>query len=96
MIDCLKTGKSYISDCESQNCREYSDHIFHPNPVAPSIPMSPVKQNPVGICPPVFYGLISMVQMSFPGIYGQNLRLHLLASQMQCMKELLVKMVRLR
>lgn len=32
-----------------------------------------------------------MVQMSFPGIYGQNLRLRLLASQMQCRKGLLGK-----
>ena len=43
-----------------------------------------------------FCGFISMGKMSFPGIYGQNLRRRLLASQMQCRKELLVKMVRLR
>ena len=29
----------------------YSDQNFHPKPDAPGIPMSPVKQNPVGVHP---------------------------------------------
>ena len=30
--------------------------------------------NDIGISPPVFFGLISMVQMSFPVRYGQNIQ----------------------
>lgn len=65
-----------IGVCEPRDFAEYSDRLFREKSVAPNIPMSPVEQNTVGVSSPVLYGLISMAQMSFPGIDGQNILLN--------------------
>lgn len=62
----LRFGRKDVGGCE-----KICGYIFRSNPIAPDIPLSP-KQNHVGDCTSMIFGLSSMVQRAFHGIYTRK------------------------